>query len=71
MARQRAEWQRNQEAYQHQVEEQNAAEEEYYREEEERYSSPQIQYSKNHFAMATNKNYDEVWACLLYTSRCV
>ncbi len=62
MARQRAEWQRNQEAYQHQVEEQNAAEEEYYREEEERYSSPQIQYSKNHFAMATNKNYDEVWA---------
>ncbi len=61
MARQRAEWQRNQDAYQQQVESQNAAdEEEYYQQQE--YSQPQIQYSKNHFAMATNKNYDAIWA---------
>lgn len=61
MARQRAEWQRNQDAYQQQIEAQNAAdEEEYYHEQEN--SQPQIQYSKNNFALAFNKNYDAVWA---------
>lgn len=61
MARQQADWLRNQNAYHHQLEVQNAAaEEEYYREQE--YSQPQIQYSKNYFAMATNINYDAIWA---------